>query len=163
MEEDAAAAAKKDDEVPMIQLASFALQKLFAEWSAEGFEIPDLMHGGQPKANDSAAAVPAAGEEVAVKAKKPPARRTELPPNAATMHPTMTMAVMRPQTAYQELGSSGTPPAMVYNLGVTVDGEEFVATARSKKLARKSAAIKACNKLFGTAYTEDFWMRLYSE
>lgn len=27
-------------DVPMLQLASFALHKLFAEWEAEGFEIP---------------------------------------------------------------------------------------------------------------------------
>jgi Double-stranded RNA binding motif len=31
---------EKDDDVPMLQLASFALHKLFAEWEAEGFEIP---------------------------------------------------------------------------------------------------------------------------
>lgn len=28
------------EDVPMLQLASFALHKLFAEWEAEGFEIP---------------------------------------------------------------------------------------------------------------------------
>lgn len=28
------------DDVPMLQLASFALHKLFTEWEAEGFEIP---------------------------------------------------------------------------------------------------------------------------
>jgi hypothetical protein len=45
---------------------------------------------------------------------------------------------------------------MVYNVGVLVDGVHFLASARSKKLARKSAAIKACNQLFATAYSEDF-------
>lgn len=30
----------KADDVPMLQLASFALHKLFSEWEAEGFEIP---------------------------------------------------------------------------------------------------------------------------
>lgn len=30
----------KTEDVPMLQLASFALHKLFAEWEAEGFEIP---------------------------------------------------------------------------------------------------------------------------
>lgn len=34
MEED------KADDVPMLQLASFALHKLFSEWESEGFEIP---------------------------------------------------------------------------------------------------------------------------
>lgn len=43
-----AAASESDDvnmeeekeDVPMLQLASFALHKLFSEWEAEGFEIP---------------------------------------------------------------------------------------------------------------------------
>lgn len=30
------------EEVPMMHLASFALHKLFSEWQAEGFEIPDF-------------------------------------------------------------------------------------------------------------------------
>lgn len=30
----------KTEDVPMMQLASFALHKLYAEWEAEGFEIP---------------------------------------------------------------------------------------------------------------------------
>lgn len=31
---------KTYEDVPMMQLASYALHKLFAEWEAEGFEIP---------------------------------------------------------------------------------------------------------------------------
>jgi hypothetical protein len=31
---------EEKDDVPMLQLASFALHKLFAEWESEGFEIP---------------------------------------------------------------------------------------------------------------------------
>lgn len=31
-----------EEEVPMMHLASFALHKLFTEWQAEGFEIPDF-------------------------------------------------------------------------------------------------------------------------
>lgn len=37
---DAAMEEEKADDVPMLQLASFALHKLFSEWEAEGFEIP---------------------------------------------------------------------------------------------------------------------------
>lgn len=45
--EDVAMEEEKADDVPMLQLASFALHKLFSEWEAEGFEIP------LPKANVS--------------------------------------------------------------------------------------------------------------
>lgn len=38
--EDVAMEEDKADDVPMLQLASFALHKLFSEWEAEGFEIP---------------------------------------------------------------------------------------------------------------------------
>ncbi|CRK99688.1 CLUMA_CG013007, isoform A [Clunio marinus] len=51
----------KGDDVPMLQLASYALHKLFAEWEAEGYEIP------LPKVNsptDSALVVSPTGEEL---------------------------------------------------------------------------------------------------
>lgn len=38
---------KAEDDVPMMQLASFAIYKLFTEWEAEGYEIP------MPKVNVS--------------------------------------------------------------------------------------------------------------
>lgn len=37
---------KYQDEVPMMHLASFALYKLFSEWEAEGFQIPDFRNVG---------------------------------------------------------------------------------------------------------------------
>lgn len=33
---------EKEEEVPMLQLASYALHKLFTEWENEGFDIPFL-------------------------------------------------------------------------------------------------------------------------
>lgn len=35
----------EQEEVPMMHLASFALHKLFTEWQAEGYEIPDFRAG----------------------------------------------------------------------------------------------------------------------
>jgi hypothetical protein len=87
---------EQEDEVPMIQLASFALHKLFSEWSAEGFEIPDLNHGPAKAMSES-------GGDEKDKGKKSAVLRTELPPNAADMHPTLTLAMMRSNIQYEVL------------------------------------------------------------
>jgi Double-stranded RNA binding motif len=155
-----------DDDVPMLQLASFALHKLFAEWSAEGFEIPSTkltakssggggVGGGsvdQPMdgTTDDAAIVGAkAGQP------KKTILKTELPANASEMHPTMLLSAMRAGIFYEDLGCTGPVGSVVQNCGVTVDGRRFEGSGRSKKLARKAAASKACNEIFGTAFTEE--------
>lgn len=62
---------------------------------------------------------------------------------------------MRPQTKYIDLGTAGTKPNILYYVGVEVDGAPFIASAKNKKLARKYAAIDACNQSFGTAFNKD--------
>lgn len=84
-----------------------------------------------------------------------PTERRELPANHEQLHPSMLLAIMRPQTQYLELGSEGTTPNVIHRIGVTVDGQEFVGAARSKKGARKAAAIKACNTVFSCAYVAE--------
>lgn len=84
-----------------------------------------------------------------------PAERRELPANHEQLHPSMLLAIMRPQTQYMELGSEGTTPNVIHRVGVTVDGQDFVGAARSKKGARKAAAIKACNAVFPCAFVAE--------
>lgn len=62
---------------------------------------------------------------------------------------------MRPATKYVDLGSEGQPPKVTHRVGTEVDGEHFIGVAKSKKLARKNAAIDACNRFFGTAFAKD--------
>lgn len=62
---------------------------------------------------------------------------------------------MRPSTQYVELGTEGVTPNITHRVGVTVNGQQFVGAARSKKLARKAAAIDACNTLFKTNFSRD--------
>lgn len=82
-----------EDDVPMLNLASFAIYKLFAEWEREGFIVPEM----HPSTN----ALPPAGEQfpsptasVAPKEPKKPPVRTELPPNWETMHPATLLCVV---------------------------------------------------------------------
>lgn len=130
------------EEVPMMHLASFALHKLFTEWQNEGFEIPDFRLNYLP----TGAAQPE---------RKPVPEKSVLPPNAATMHPSMLLSVMRPASTYIPLGTEGVTPSIVHRMGITLNGQQFIGAARSKKLARKAAAIEACNALFGMSFTHD--------
>lgn len=62
---------------------------------------------------------------------------------------------MRPATKYVDLGSEGVAPNVRHRVGTEVDGEHFVGSAKSKKLARKNAAIYACNRFFGTNFDRE--------
>lgn len=62
---------------------------------------------------------------------------------------------MRPSTKYVDLGSEGQAPNISHRVGVEVDGQHFVGSAKNKKLGRKNAAIDACNACFGTQFIKE--------
>lgn len=133
----------ESSEVPMLQLASFALHKLFSEWEAEGFEVPF------PKTENPQ--LPGLTTETPPKAPstpKPPKVKNELPPNNVSMHPVMLLSIMRPCTQYNDLGSQGITPNIMHTVGATVDGQSFIGQGRSKKEARKRVATQILQKLF---------------
>ncbi|EDW30834.1 GL13431 [Drosophila persimilis] len=139
-----------EDELPMLNLASFAIYKLFSEWERDGYVVPE-MHpsaNAQPQQGDANAAVPVVPKEP----KKPPVR-AELPPNWQTMHPATLLCIMRPGIAYEDYGTAGDKPNVPQCLGVIVDNQEFTANGRSKKIARRNVAVNVCNTLFGTNFT----------
>ncbi|XP_052893415.1 uncharacterized protein LOC128301126 [Anopheles moucheti] len=140
------------DDLPMEHLASFALHKLFAEWEAEGFEVPILkMTRGKLTAQ-----VPATGEKGAGTSLIPKVTKTvaDLPPNAAKYHPTALFAYMRPQVTFEDLGLNVDQQNREFSVGVKCDGQQFIGKGRSKKLARKAAAAEACKELFGVVFDE---------
>ncbi|XP_033170683.1 double-stranded RNA-specific editase 1-like isoform X2 [Drosophila mauritiana] len=143
-----------DDDLPMLNLASFAIYKLFAEWEREGYVVPEMhasANAAQPAREDAGTPVPAAPKEL----KKPPVR-TELPSGWETMHPATILCIMRPELNYVNYGSSGDNDTNgMQHLGITVDNQEFHAHGRSKKIARRNVAVKVCNSLFGTNFTYD--------
>lgn len=60
-----------------------------------------------------------------------------------------------PYAKFTDLGSDGEGVDELFHVGVDIDDSEFVGTAPSKKMARKFAAIEACNRLLGTSYVKD--------
>lgn len=77
-----------EGEVPMLHLASFALHKLFSEWQSEGFEIPDFKIGGATSPTESSTT------EKTIQQPGTPPKRTALPENANTMHPTTLLCMV---------------------------------------------------------------------
>uniref|UniRef100_A0A182W4W3 DRBM domain-containing protein n=1 Tax=Anopheles minimus TaxID=112268 RepID=A0A182W4W3_9DIPT len=141
------------EDLPMEHLASFALHKLFAQWEAEGFEVP-FLKTSRPKTTTQSVAPAengAASTSVMPKVTKTVA---DLPPNATKRHPTALFAYMRPQIAYEDLGSNNDQANREFKAGLRSDGHYFIGKGRSKKLARKAAAIDACRELFGVVFDE---------
>ncbi|XP_039153172.1 uncharacterized protein LOC27208883 isoform X2 [Drosophila simulans] len=120
-----------DDDLPMLNLASFAIYKLFAEWERRGYVVPKM----HPSANA--------------------AQRTELPFGWETMHPASILCIMRPGLNYVDYGLSWHKVTYMQHMGITVDNQKFHAHGRSKKIARRNVAVKVCNSLFGTNFTYD--------
>ncbi|XP_052899811.1 uncharacterized protein LOC128306363 isoform X2 [Anopheles moucheti] len=140
------------EDLPMEHLASFALYKLFTQWEAEGFEMP-FTKTTRPKAPQAVAlADNGAGTSFLPKVVKTVA---DLPENARWSHPTVVFAYMRPQIAYEELGSINDPMNREFMAGLRTDGLHFIGKGRSKKLARKAAAVEACKILFGLEFDEN--------
>ncbi|XP_058123237.1 double-stranded RNA-specific editase B2-like [Anopheles coustani] len=136
------------DDLPMEHLAAFALHKLFSEWENEGFEVPTLKPQ-KPKLVAPPVETGIVGQPSMPKVTKTVA---DLPADAATRHPTELFAYMRPQVAYQDLGSNDDPLNREFTASISVEGKEFIGRGRSKKLARKAAAIDACKTLFGVEF-----------
>lgn len=62
---------------------------------------------------------------------------------------------MRPATKYIDLSSEGKAPNIVHRVGIDVDNIQFIGVGKNKKLARKNAALEACNKLFNIGFIKD--------
>ncbi|XP_045773397.1 double-stranded RNA-specific editase B2-like isoform X2 [Maniola jurtina] len=142
---------EEEETLPMIQLASFALHKLFAEWEYEGHKVPQLRI---PNASVSDTGSVAGSEGGSNAAPRPRALKVKvLPENAASMHPCMLLTYMRPQLEYRELGVEGDRPQnMLFTMGVDVDGTTYTGKATNKKEARKQAARAACAAIFGVNF-----------
>ncbi|XP_017070549.1 uncharacterized protein LOC108107519 [Drosophila eugracilis] len=123
------------DSLPMKQLASYALYKLFKEWQNEGFNNTALLSDMQCGLNGF---------------QQKPLLRTELPSKWKTMHPCAILHHMRPNSSYKFLGPTVCQHTIIFNMGMNVDDQEFKASGTSKKIARHNLAELVCNKLFGT-------------
>lgn len=142
------------DDVPMVNLASFAIYKLFTEWENEGYIVPELRAAHPPQTssgndNSNGDGCPQ------FKPPKAPPIRSELPNNWESIHPSTLLCMMRPGLQYREIGTVGDPPNVLQRMGVTVDEVDYESSGRSKKIARRNVAVCVLNQLFGTNFTKE--------
>lgn len=123
-----------EDEVPWGSLASFALFKLFADWKAQGTNIPPSISSPQltpkpiPKvAGSKPATAPMKGN---------------IPDNPETLHPVTLVGRLYPGTLFSEISREGHAPHLTFCIGATVNGVQYTGTARNKKEAKKNCAIE---------------------
>uniref|UniRef100_A0A6P4EAV2 Uncharacterized protein LOC108041744 isoform X1 n=1 Tax=Drosophila rhopaloa TaxID=1041015 RepID=A0A6P4EAV2_DRORH len=92
METNESDAESQDDELPMLNLASFAIYKLFSEWEREGFPVPQMHPSASTAVADGKETAPLA--PVGPKEPKKPPIRTELPAGWETLHPASLLSIV---------------------------------------------------------------------
>lgn len=149
-----------ETDTPWVSLASLALFKLFNDWQSQGYVVPaGMMRGSQIHiggTDHGTDGTTATGEGVEAKPKKKqPAEPKEpktLPENAQDKHPVQLLNEMVGPLEYEQTGQTGTPPSCIFTLAVTVNGETFSGQGKSKKEAKKAAAISAVGSLYNVHY-----------
>ncbi|XP_038220751.1 double-stranded RNA-specific editase B2-like isoform X2 [Zerene cesonia] len=144
----------EEEPMPMIQLASFALHKLFSEWEGTGLRVPHFRPSAASVSSEAECGS-ASGGAAGARGAKAAKQRSEVPSGAGAMHPCMLLTYMRPRTLYRVLACTGDRPQNYeYKMAIDVDGATFVGTGKNKKEARKQAAIAACTSLFGVTFDQ---------
>merc|ERR1712037_679665 len=162
-----------ESETPWVSLASLALFKLFNDWQAQGYQLPPgIFRGsgsGSTVVNPNAAVISAkvaAGGRAAVNAsqppqvaaapkqKKPAAPKGEksLPENPQTKHPVQLLNEMSGPLVYEQTGQTGVPPNCIFTMAVTVNDTTYSGQGKSKKEAKKAAAISAVAEIYHVHY-----------
>merc|ERR1719357_736950 len=148
-----------ESETPWVSLASLALFKLFNDWQAQGYVVPaGMMRGNQFNTPEPVVDMKGEdGETQTPKKKKKskdegPKGEKTLPENANEKHPVQLLNEMAGPLIYEQTGQTGTPPSCVFTLSVTVNGETFSGQGKSKKEAKKAAAVNAVGALYNIYY-----------
>ena len=116
-----------EDETPWLQLASLALFKLFNDWQAQGFVIPnELMKNPNEAGNGNGTVVPATGNgngnmDVTMgtmpQAAQKPKQAKKMPDNPTERHPVQLLNELRGGVTFTVVGSSGVTPNIIFTLG----------------------------------------------
>lgn len=153
-----------ETDTPWVSLASLALFKLFNDWQAQGYVMPPGIMRGNPNMGLPEAAVAAAvaaagagagGAAGAVaKPKKPAAPKGDkvLPENPQDKHPVQLLNEMTGPLTYEQTGQTGTPPNCIFTMAVNISGTTYSGQGKSKKEAKKAAAIAAAAEVYNVQY-----------
>merc|ERR1711963_471808 len=151
-----------EDDTPWLQLASLALFKLFNDWQAQGFVIPqDLMknnneiagNGAQMAATGNGNGTMDVNMAAAPKAEgQKPKQAKKMPDNPTERHPVQLLNELRGGVTFVVAGSSGVTPNIIFTLGCEIDGTQYTGVGRNKKDAKKHCAMEALKVLYNIQY-----------
>lgn len=80
----------QEEDVPMLNLASYAIHKLFCQWESEGFDVPDIVNvlGAAPNSSAPSESQETMDTATDTKVSKTKGQnKNELPENYETLHP----------------------------------------------------------------------------
>jgi len=136
---------KNEDETPWASLASLALFKLFNDWQAQGYVLP-------PDLNKAAPPVATKPEGIK-KEEKRPAKIKEIPENPTSKHPVQLLNEMNGPIEFELTGEAGEmPQAKVFTMSCTVQDKTYSGNGKSKKDAKKMAALAVLEDLYKITY-----------
>jgi len=150
-----------EDETPWLQLASLAMFKLFNDWQAQGFVIPqELMKNPNEQTGNGAAPVGTGNGNAnmdvnmtnAPAAQAKPKQAKKMPDNPTERHPVQLLNELRGGVTFIVVGSSGVTPNIIFTLGCEIDGTQYTGVGRNKKDAKKHCAMEALKVLYNVQY-----------
>lgn len=149
-----------EDETPF-ELASIAVFKMLNEWEAAGYELPpaieDVLYAQQMfvpvkqrlgwiRGSNLGYSTPIQGGVNLSNRKRP----MTMPAGGSLeqKNPVAFLNEVRGPVDYEELGTWGTGPNMVFTMGVNIDGIPYSGTGPNKKDAKKACAQEILAKLY---------------
>lgn len=157
-EADPTAKPPMEDDTPWLQLASLALFKLFNDWQAQGFVIPnELMKSPNENTTGNGNGASAGSMDVNM-ANAPPATKQKpkeakkMPDNPTERHPVQLLNELRGGVTFTVVGSSGVTPNIIFTMGCEIEGTQYTGVGRNKKDAKKHCAMEALKVLYNVQY-----------
>lgn len=125
-------------------LACVGLFKMFNDWSAEGFEVPEWFF--KPPSSELSEA-----NKIPVRSKK------HIPKNPTDHHPVSLLTMMSGITEYTDMGSVGEGMIKIFTMSVELDpktesAKVYTGQGRTKKDAKKNCALKALKDKYDIEY-----------
>jgi len=149
-----------EDETPF-ELASIAVFKMLNEWEAAGYELPpaieDVLYAPQMfvpvkqrlswiRGSNLGYSTPIQGGVNLSNRKRPMMMPTG--GSVEQKNPVAFLNEIKGTVDYQQLGTWGTGPNMVFTMGVKIDGVDYSGSGPNKKDAKKACAKEILAKLY---------------
>lgn len=134
-----------EDETPWASLASLALFKLFNDWQAQGYVLPQDLNKAAPPAKLLTEGVK--------KEEKRPGKVKEIPENPTAKHPVQLLNELTGPVEYELTGESGVPPhGKVFTMSCKVQEKTYSGTGKNKKDAKRAAAVNVLADIYKIEY-----------